>query len=518
MKSVRGGFFVLVLILAAVFLPVQVVQGEAHHENIDIVIQAFETMLDEATERAEASPYRLLRLLTESLTNGMTQFHYAEVTPWMEDRADITLFSNLHTLDFGLHFALESIRDWGFEYYVEFMLYLNPERAALALPQIDDTFFGVHFDTLYEDLSAFVQLAELEMHEFIELMTFAMPIIDILQSSADEVIPFGFLEPYKELLFTWLATAEMSAHQVTLDTIDMPVTRIAYNFSPQSVGEHLHGLADMIEADSTIRGINQLLFMYGWTPHLTNILNNLREDADLFIEALAGDIIIVVYLDSHHRLVRAELIIDVEETVRVPAWAMPFITTAETAEWFSYEIFESTAWHVSIYHQYWRIYHGLDVVTRPIYARISLDFGQSVHDVWLLELYVYEADDEFSERISYTWAFESALEGYHHTFTTISHLAWSDWSPEPRVDTMEVTWQPESGAFAIGTLEGIFLHNPDGSFLFRYAFEDFETGEESFVFALSGQPNVEVPAIDFKSLGQWGELILEWLERAAQVL
>ncbi|MCL2216758.1 MAG: hypothetical protein FWB91_07025 [Defluviitaleaceae bacterium] len=552
-KAIKTGLCCLVLTMAIVFvIPVQEARAnELPESSFEAIIEAFGQIWAEAAERVEGSPLRVYRLLAESIQNGMMRLNMDVLDRWEDASIDITLFSNLDEFDFGLHFTFESQpvgdRTWAREEHIEFQLYISSERVAFGLPQVGSTLFGVTFATLDADIAAFAEAIDVDVDCFniAEIMSEITPVLEFLQNPVWETPDLDFLTPYVNMFMSWLLAAEESATQAD------GTTRVAFSFTAADMAAFINELADMLEADNQMRAAYEVLWDLGffWTRYDREI-ENLRWEAEFLDELVSGQFTLAFYM-YEGRILSTEFSWEEEAIVTPRPWIIRqvdefrwlFDDTIEAAECYCipytacggdcdfWPCCDEDFWRAEFgwLYEYWLIYNSPDPVTRTHFTSIVLDFGRDIYDPWTLEIRVYE-DDSFDGYMTFTWDFEILPDAYKNILTITEYAPWRTWRGPLTTYSVALVWTTESGIFTIEfttdepgfedeniTIEGIFLHNTDGSFLFKYVFDDQAWGE-LISYEISGQPNAPRPAINFINLDQWGTVFMEFIEEAMDAI
>jgi hypothetical protein len=416
-----------------------------------VIEEALENLTEEFSERIEASPARVVRLLLESLTNGTTKLHFDSSNYWRGDTTyDVTLISDEASEEYLLQvgYATKSDLSWRSDVEIDFDIYINNERIGVTSPVLDtkvfgDYIYGVGIETMQEDIIAFAKLLgadfdEDDSYQYMSrsLMSYAAPTQLVGMGATAGVVTKDFDYTLYVLPFMqFLLASEFSSET------ENGVTRLGVTASNNAIAGLLRSIANVMEKDETLRALFDGI-SFGYSVY-DEMLEELREAADELRKGKTKiELSLALYICGDNRLVKAS---------------------------FGYDVLDAG-----------------DINN----VLLTADFGASASDAWTLEIYDYthrepvwnERRQEYwggrtsEEKVLITWEFDTVGGAYVHTFTAEEKLPQSALRSQDKY-SLAFAWTPTTGVFTITatspwskepeSVTGVLRVENDDSFFFR---------------------------------------------------
>jgi len=434
---------------------------------LETVFASISNLGKEVEQRVDNTPVEAIGILFKSFESGSVtvDFHYTDM--WDETKGTIAL----HMDDENGEAAIEAeISADGFE--LDFEIYINQERAAARISQIDNNFYGIIYDTFREDFRAFADLLELDQQTIDTVTDLIDVYTDILETYGDNVSPY---EDYEKLIGNFFSRADVNSERVDFNTGDrsIKVRRIELTITDRMIIDFLTDFVDLLENDDYTRSVFDAgeEFQAGFDPYYSGstyseMIREFKSELRNLERDLQGKMIATFYIASGDRLMRTEVNFDFQ-------------------------------------------YDG-----ERVEFDISLDLGSSAHDVWVFKF--DSRDENEGTSLTITWNIRETSRGGETSLTVDSNDRWGS-----ETVTVLLDWN-DRGNFTLSFVEdrnqetlisGVYTKINDG---FIMVIDDPYTNsrwEESLRLEISVvNRSGHIKQIEFINISEWGNTLIEKLE------
>ncbi|MDR2590044.1 MAG: zinc ribbon domain-containing protein [Oscillospiraceae bacterium] len=430
--------------------------------------KAFANLSDELNTRVSGTPLEVIPQFSESLTNGVVTVGFDYSDRWSNSRGTMTLKSDSNRSEFAFDADLfiEGVQ-------IEGELFLNKESAALRVLQFNENFYGINYKTFKDDFTSFANILGLDRYEIDEITSFVDTLSELMNSiTTDAILP----NVYNKLLMDFLKEATVGTNKVDIISggDNVSATKIEFLFTDKMIIEFLNDVLDAYSNDESARNAynstSGLLYSQIWYgfPSFDESVRNMRNTIRELEREFLGEIAVDIYTGKNDRLLRVEVVAD------------------------------------------------LEIIGRESFViSTTLDFGASAKDLWILEMNFKSEWVESTYLLR--WSLYESADGAGNTKLSFS-VEDNWWS-----DTYEVTlnWtnrgdftlSVEEGFVADSLLSGTFRKQGD-SFnltldnLFADSFYD-----HNLTFDISTEPlSGRIQNVNFVNIKDWDEALLEKIE------
>jgi len=450
-------------------------------------VRAFENFSDELNERLETTPLQIFSLLGETLQNGVlsVEVEYRESNPWgmgVSLGGEARIYSNAATNDFAL---LGNLNAMGF-INADFGLWMNQNRIAASTSLIDGgQAYGITFGTVRNDIRPFGQMIGMSQWEMDELADI-FEMLDEMLNSPFADINNDLLDPYTDQLIELLRLAEMNSTNtnILVNGVSTSVEQVTYVITGQHLVNLLDNWVNTFANDQNMRNYFNLMdettgqAMWGGMSTFDMMVRDLRwavEDLQREINPNQELLRLSLYIGNRDRLVRATASI-----------------TTQWEDWWNGDITTTTTSFV-------------------------LDLGASATDTWTLTVNTREESSwgvwEYSGSI--VWTLEQLGGTYLNNISIIDEgeavfMLFSEWNPQTGHFELGYTERDWWGVNWAQSFTGNFTTTGAGGFRLAFNQNDFGISDQ-LTIAISGQPGVPVPNVDFINLNQWDQRLYDSL-------
>jgi len=408
---------------------------------------------DELSERIDATPLRVAGLLADILEDGAVNVELSytyRVGFWTRgNSSSVTLSSNIADREFSLG---ADISLGGLTFDAE--AFLNRERLAVGSGVLGDNYYGITFSTFGDDILRFGRVVGLD-NQTIDTLISAVEMLERIlnMDEFDDAV----LEPYMRLVEDFIRSLRPTSERIRSNTPKwqgIRITRIEYVITSNDISQFLYDLVTLISDDENISGqleslsSNPMFFdILGSLdmPHDNDIIQALRDVAEVFESDFYGEIAFAFYIDRQDRLKLVHVRVDAEfhgEKVFIRT-GIDFGLTAMCDWMFGVTVISDDVPRFN--RMVWEIREGLDEIEN--FLRFYFDgLSEDLSLIWSTEsgrIYLKFPDSWGHEDISgVLLVYEDAFSLYIDSFPLTLDIPFTRFlSPE-----MEVVISAESGA------------------------------------------------------------------------
>jgi len=408
-------------------------------------VAAAPSLFEELEERTGGSALEVLSILAESLEYGVTSVEFNE-TDFRGDQNRLLLnfYANAYEFDYGLEFEL--LDRWD---DINFAAFLNTERFAVRTPSFGESFFGVRFDTLTDDLQAL--LGDEDSFDIDEVLGYLDSFISYLNAFDPNVLNIG---DFADLLLQAALMADITNEETTLNSAPANLQQISID---------LHDVLDLL----TIV-VERVADIYD-DPMFDDIFNYLSEDwlreIEWMREDYVGTIVISIYTNNDGRLLRAAVAFDFIDTFRGEA--------------------------------------------EPV--MLFIDFGTSAMDTWTFGF--ESTDRWGEEAVTITWEISEYQNSRQDifSFTSTTMNSWRE-EPWVDTGSLGVRWNNSTGELTLFMEDNDFYDEVSGILEINRRSFTLSFAEYDFKFVISATVGTPVPSIEFINIDEWGPMLLGLFE------
>ena len=428
----------------------------------------------EAEERVNHTPFKAVTMLGDVLADGTvtTEVNYSFPILGnfltLDVNGKAVLSSDLHARNFALEAIVEA-----FGTAIELDAFMNRERLALRLPVLDDSYYGIRYDSFRDDIRVFGSLIMLNdevMDEWADHVDMINVLLNYEIVFFDES-PVDF-EPVRNLVKNLKVRnrrtrIESGGENINCRLIEIKITgdvlkaflkdAFAGNQSNESMQSLFHNMAGIPLFQDVFGGFS------GSFEDTTGISGDLLTD---FEQYYSGDIVFSFFIDRGDRLLRAEIITDIE-----------------------YD-------------------HS------PVSLAMTFDFGNSIEDDWMFDL-AFESPDT-AEKLSIVWSFDEHvnIRGSTGAATHISTMIVTTDMNDPTTVISE--WNIDKGDFTLTLINGNKTSSVEGSLMtdncnFHLIFDNLfsDDPKTNLKITISTDKGAQIDEITFINLDKWNTVIVE---------
>ena len=428
--------------------------------------RAFNNLGAEVEERFDNTPLKAFPMLAEVLEDGTVTVNFdytsALLGEWLSASVDgsVKISSILETRDFAL---VAEVGMYGQTFDID--AYMNKERIALRLQLLGDEFYGFRYETFRDDIRVLGNQIGLSTHD----MDMLSDIVDQLNEmmNAEEEVDEELLKAYTNIMTKFVTNIGVSSRRTHIEsgTERISCRSVELKITKEALVTLLNDFYDLFENNETIKeqfsafGSSSIPGVDGiYGESYEQLMRDFKRIINEFEKNYSGDIILLFYIDREDRLLRIEIIADMEYD-------------GESAE-----------------------------------LKATLDFGRSVTDTWMLELSV--VGNHSSETITVFWDYEEHSGSYRNTV----HIIASDMDSI----TLVSDWYQSNGDFSLNYIDRWNSGKITGNFTtddknFRLAFDDFYPGGsgDRLKIEVLAQTGAEIGDVDFINIDKWGNALIE---------
>jgi len=428
--------------------------------------RAFASVGDEIEKRLENTPLEIFGRLSDSLEEGSVTVDFGLSTMATDTRGSITLHSDAQRREYAL---TGSVGEYGMaagllgdDFNFDFDIYVNKERIAARLSQLDDNFYGFSYATFRDDFRSLANLIGLGRSEIDEVADAIEMFSDLLNMDVDsDVLDSQYTDLFKELL----KKAESGSSRVEISSSGRShsVNKIEYKITAEMILDVLEEFLDIFENDESIRST---LTAIDGAVAFDDMFNEMRSELRSIARDLKGEIVVAFFVGSGDRLYRIETDIDIG------------------VDW--------------------------DMAS----AGIVIDFGDSAHDLWTMEMSARMGGVRAT--FTFEWEMYESTRGGETIFRMATDFAWSETKAELIIEwtdrgDFEVIFDDDWSRNTL--LSGRYTSDRDS---FSLVIDDPFGGSfwgESLDLEISGTTGRNpVQQITFINIADWGQSLLDNLE------
>jgi len=431
--------------------------------------RAIDNLNTEVEERINSTALKSIIMLPEILEDGAVKVSFDYSTPifgeWLTANIDgeVRLLSNTEERKYALG---AEVNVYG--QTLDFEANMNRERLAARLSLLGDDYFGITYDTFRKDINSFGNLIGLSSSDMDMLADIVDQINDLMNADEDSD---DLLEPYTEAFVEFFKNLDVSSGRarIELDEENIRCTEIKVKITKDAVIKLLEDIYDILKYDETMRS----QFEVYNSPLLQGITGSDNSNYDRFLSEYrsflrdfernySGDIEILFYVGQDDRLLRVEIVADIE-------------------------------------------YDGDDSEYTVVF-----DFGTSLEDDWV---FTYSTINRGSTDIfEIKWTYEEQSGRY----TQRIEISEND----KEIFSLLSTWNESRGDFSLAYNMGTSGNSIKG--IFTATEEDFQitlddlfpaTSNNSLLIGISAETGVQINEIDFINIDKWGNALIEAVTR-----
>jgi len=421
----------------------------------------------EMDQRTKETPLEAFGILADSFESGSVTVFFQYSDRWEDTKGAITLHSDQENNEFALEAEISND-----DFDIELELYINSERAAARVKQLDNNFYGFIYDSFKEDFISFARHLDLEQQQIDAITERIDFLTDTLNTYGESSSSFT---EYEKLIRDFMDRAEVDSERVDYSSggKNIKVRKVEITVTERMIIDFLNDALDLLENDDSIRAFleagNELqaeLYNTDLVPAYNEMIREMRSELRSLERDLRGEMKATFYIGSGDRLIRAEVDFDFR-------------------------------------------YDG-----ERIEFDFSLDFGTSAHDTWVFHF--NSRDDQDRTTITITWDIKETSRGGETSVTIDSSDRWGSETVAVLLD-----WN-DRGHFTLSFVEdrnqetllsGVYTKIENG---FRMFIDDPFTDsfwEESLQLEVSAvNRSGHIRQIDFINISEWGVSLIESLE------
>ena len=418
---------------------------------------------DEFNQRLQGSPLESVGMLMNSLESGSLTVDFDYRDRWSDARGVVTLHSDERRGDYAVE--SEIIIDGQ---RLDFDFYINRERAAVRVEQFDRNFYGINFATFRSDFRSFADnlgLSRQEIDMIADMVDFISEMMNVNLGSD------ALYAEYQKIIEDFFRQIEFSSERVEITSGGSSVraTAIELQITDRMIIKLFEDILKAYENDESMRqmfdaidGVQSTMNPWSSGSSYDEMLREMRSMIRELERELRGDILVTLFVGRRDRLLRLE------------------------------------------------IDANLEFDRERTRTKISLDFGSSARDTWVLEM---NTDDE---TYIIEWEINESSRGAEIILRfTEEYRNWSesfeitlDWS-----DRGDFTLSHREGRERETLLSGTYTSDRNG---FRLTLDDpFVStgwGETLHLEISTASRSGRIPQIDFINVSEWDLSLIDKLE------
>jgi len=325
---------VVVIAIAAIFIFMFT------NSPLRVATSSLSNVGDEFEQRIEDTPLEMFEMLSDSLTDGSVTVAFDYTTFLMAMNGAITLHSDE---EYGEYAIEASMAIYGIEFDLD--MHFNSESMAARISQIDDNFYGIVFETFWDDFRSFSNLLGLTRQEVDEVAE----MIDAYErwlSTIDDASEHDIMAGYRAFLTSVMSRMEVDSNRIDfeLDGESVTVRKINFIMSAELLVEVLNEYVDAMEENEYSRAIIEATntFMQAidpWAEPMTfeDVIDDFRS-AIRELEDMQGEVTLSMYVGSRDRLLRMELDVDLRQSRERVEFSVVFDFGASADDTWTFEI------------------------------------------------------------------------------------------------------------------------------------------------------------------------------------
>ena len=438
---------------------------------LNTVAKSLSKVGNELEQRVSDTPLESIGILMESLESGTVSVDFDYSAAMTNMRGNVSLHSDEKRGESVIEANIASdIMNFDIVNF-DIDLYINKERAAMRMSQIDNNFYGITYETFREDFRSFANLLDLSRDEIDMICDVVEMYSDMLNMEDDEV-----LDGYQDIFTDFIKSAEVSSERVDIKSGNesVRVRKIEFTITDRMIVELLESLVDEFENDDNMRAmfeaneeIQSGLYMgFGSYMSFDDMIREIRSGLRELDRNLRGEVLVAFYIGGGDRLVRLDINADLE---------------------------------------YDREKGDLE---------ITLDFGSSADDLWVFEMNTHDDSGRSSYRLE--WEMNETSRGGETVLRASSDDSWSssetsfilDWTDRGNFTfSLDGDWGREM------LFSGVYDKNNDGfSLVIDDPFAD-SFWNQSLVLEISAtRRSGHIDDISFINVSEWNQSLIDKIE------
>ena len=431
--------------------------------SLNPVQRAIASFYEEVEQRIEGSPFYAFVLLNEIYQDGAAtlafDFNYRSGNIWSPDvNGNFTVASDSRRHETAV---FGEIRVFGMPFDITAVM--NRERIAVQSNVIDrDNFYGITFATFARDITQFgnmIGMSQWDINEIIDVVRIVEASLDFEVAVADD---WG--DVYADILTSFFTDMEFTTEntELRIGGESVSANRVEFLITENEIIQLMNDLVDAFGNDTVMRNLFESSPMMMDMPSFTQIMRELRDGLREFERLFEGEIRFSLYLSRGDRLMQARMDANMS-------------------------------------------FDG-DFATFGVF----IDLGSSVNDTW--QITMDWRDDWSQDSFTASWDFHQVGQNY------VNSIRFFDgWD----FITLESSWNPNSGRFALsysdgwgsGSFGGSFNVLNDGGFSLQLDRIDLGWGE-TLDLSMTVSPGADIPRVDFINIDQWDLSLLDLIQRS----
>ena len=424
---------------------------------------------NELSERVEDTPLELFGMLIESLTDGSTTVGFEHSDRWSESSGLVTLHADENQ---GKYLVDLEMTSYGTT--IDIDLYMTRDAIAARIRQFDDNFYGIYFDTFADDFRSFaihLDLDRQQLEEIIDVVDMYHSLMNMTAESAELLVELG------RLLTSALDRAEMSSESVNFTSGDSSISarRFELAFTYSLILDILEEFLDIVEDNDYMRAsyytqdsLNTLINPWHISESYDDMIREARRELNSLQRSSQGDFVVSMYIDRNDRLLRIELDADFEADREQTQFEM------------------------------------------------SIDFGVSAHDTWVLEV---DMLDDFSNTTNLIeWEVNETARGGETILRVIedngrrggaaTNELILDWTDRGNFTlSIQDEWERDT------LLTGVYTSDGEGfNLVIDNPFADSMWDEYLHLEISTSRRSEAIEEVDFINISEWGSSLIEDLD------
>lgn|GEM_PF-3344987 len=427
----------------------------------DAISRAFANLGDEIALRLEHTPFYALAIMGELIDSGAStttiDFDFRTASPQDPNVDGYVVLA----FDAGAEEAMleGEVRVMGLP--IDFTALINSERIALQSRTIDrDNFYGITFDTFFEDAIQFVSLLGIDPMEILMLMgeldeVFAA--LDMLEYlNMDLAAQEEWAQMYADVFTGFFASIESVTERTSNN-----LYRTTFTFTDLQIIDLLYDLLHVFADDEFMQAsfaMYETPAFDGTMPTFSEMIDEMYFALEMFETLFVGDFVITLDIDDNDRL--AQIGFD---------------------------------------------YLG-NVEGETIVVQATIYFGESATDTWIFHLLASDGDEFNSGVLS--WSFGETSRGFENVIEGVEGTNGDSFS-------LASVWNPSNGRFDLSANDGNDIFGFGGTFTttsggFQLQLDTIDIPSVgSLAFGLSMVSGADIPSVDFINLDQWDMTLIE---------
>jgi len=420
----------------------------------------------EVEERFDHTPLKAITMLPGILEDGTVTADVTYTTSIFGTflTADINGTAILSSDLKARNFALEA-QAGIFGQSIGIDAYMNKERLALRLPIIDESFYGIRYDTFRDDIRVFgrlIMLNDLLMDTLADYVDQLNSILNTKEINDD--VPSVFTDAFVNFASSLKVTEKRAKIHYNGEPVNCSLVGI--KIPKEAIIKLLNNLYDVFENNGSLQGTMLDLFE---NALLQDIFIDHDNDYGLFLrdfkngikefeELYSGEIELLFYISKEDRLLRLEVDVDIK-----------------------YD-------------------------SNPLKLDLEFSFGNSINDEWVLDaIFII---NQSSGRFIAEWIYEERSGTYTNTITvtegkTTSIALISEWDLNRGDFTLSYTNYPDTN-----TISGVLITDDKN---FNLLFDDLYQDDpyNSLKIEISTKTGAQINEIYYVNIDQWSSAIFE---------